>query len=171
MDEGNRCTADGCDKPIRSSRSPWCEMHYYRLRRKGTLTARTWHRRGICAVDGCDQAEKLRGYCSRHETRYRRHGDPLVVRQPRVHSGAANGWWSGDAVTYSGAHDRVRHARGAASGHLCADCGGQASQWSYDHADANEKPSTEGPYSADVEHYEPRCVPCHKAFDLHYLSA
>jgi 5-methylcytosine-specific restriction endonuclease McrA len=32
------CNVDGCDSPIRSSRSEYCELHYYRLRRNGTLT-------------------------------------------------------------------------------------------------------------------------------------
>jgi hypothetical protein len=31
------CTANGCTNKTRSPESPYCEMHYYRLRRNGTL--------------------------------------------------------------------------------------------------------------------------------------
>lgn len=34
------CTVEGCTKPRRSGRCPYCEMHYYRLRRGGTLERR-----------------------------------------------------------------------------------------------------------------------------------
>lgn len=32
-----RCSVEGCDHQARSARSPYCEMHYGRLRRNGTL--------------------------------------------------------------------------------------------------------------------------------------
>lgn len=31
------CTIEGCCKPVRSGRSPYCEVHYYRHRRNGTF--------------------------------------------------------------------------------------------------------------------------------------
>lgn len=34
----------------------------------------------------------------------------------------------------------------------------------------NEKQSDHGPYSPDPSHYQARCVPCHKRFDLRHLS-
>lgn len=88
------------------------------------------------------------------------------------------GDWSGhrhhltqDVVTYAGAHDRVKRKRGSASEHLCVDCGGQAEDWSYDNADRDEMvaaPGTWGAgmrYSQKIEHYQPRCTPCHARFD------
>lgn len=45
-------------------------------------------------------------------------------------------------------------------------CGQPASQWSYDHADPDERTSELGSYSADPDHYRPLCVPCHKTSDL-----
>lgn len=37
VSNGGRCSVLGCDRPPRSSTSPHCEVHYYRLRRNGTL--------------------------------------------------------------------------------------------------------------------------------------
>lgn len=76
-----------------------------------------------------------------------------------------------DMVGYGTAHDRVRFDRGSAASHLCIDCGRQAAQWSYDHCDPRELIGHGGgaeglPYSSDPSHYDPRCVPCHKTFDL-----
>ena len=34
------CEAPGCNRPARSGRAKYCEMHYYRLRRRGELTLR-----------------------------------------------------------------------------------------------------------------------------------
>jgi len=73
---------------------------------------------------------------------------------------------------YSGMHSRIRTDRGPASTHPCTDCGHQAAQWSYDHADPDERADSDGvvaglPYSLDLAHYDARCVSCHKLFDLH----
>lgn len=75
-----------------------------------------------------------------------------------------------EIVEYSAAHDRVRKAYGPASDYRCVDCGSAAEQWSYDHRDPSERLSAtvkgRPPYSLKVEHYQPRCVSCHKVFDL-----
>lgn len=77
-------------------------------------------------------------------------------------------------VGYGAVHDRLRADRGAASSHTCIDCGRPASHWSYDHADADEQYATAIPghpaFSLKPEHYSPRCVPCHKVFDLAVCS-
>lgn len=98
-----------------------------------------------------------------HAERVRRHGDPQVSN---TGSGAANPRWRGDAVTYAGAHLRIRAVRGPASEHGCIDCGRPAAHWSYDRSDPHERAGPDGPYSTDSQHYQPRCVPCHKRFDL-----
>jgi len=72
---------------------------------------------------------------------------------------------------YTAAHDRVRHDRGSASAHHCIDCGERAKHWSYDHADEAELMEQGKPYSLDPLHYDPRCVSCHKLFDLSRLVA
>lgn len=80
--------------------------------------------------------------------------------------GPANPRWTGESVTYSGMHQRVRYIRGRASDHACAECGQPARHWSYDHADPDERMSDMGAYSANLDHYIPQCVPCHKRLDL-----
>lgn len=81
----------------------------------------------------------------------------------------------GDAG-YVAAHDRVRRDRGDVKRLPCVDCGGQARHWSYNHDDpdelvSNEKRTLGIAYSLKPEHYSPRCVPCHKRFDLGRLAA
>jgi hypothetical protein len=53
----------------------------------------------------------------------------------------------------------------------------QARHWSYNHDDPHELMGTSGystspiPYSLSTAHYSPRCVPCHKTFDLNHIHA
>lgn len=74
-------------------------------------------------------------------------------------------------VGYSAAHARVHAAKGAASGHDCVDCGSSAEEWSYNHADPDERfgrihaDGPESAYSLAIECYEPRCRSCHLRFD------
>lgn len=93
-------------------------------------------------------------------------------------AGANNPRWITDEarVSYALAHHRVKVARGAATEHPCAHCSNPAKHWAYDHQDPDEKPESfrpdgrrNGPYSVDVSHYLPLCVPCHKRLDLPYL--
>lgn len=72
---------------------------------------------------------------------------------------------------YAGAHYRVVFKYGVASRHPCTDCGGPASDWSYDHADENEFYDKRGrPYSANPSHYFPRCSSCHRRFDSRHAA-
>jgi hypothetical protein len=76
---------------------------------------------------------------------------------------------SRDALTYSGAHSRVRLAKGKASAHRCP-CGRPAEQWAYSHADYDEAHDDEGkdagrPFSADPAHYLALCRSCHARWD------
>lgn len=73
-------------------------------------------------------------------------------------------------VDYGGAHDRVRAARGPASGHSCIDCAAPAQDWSYDGQDPNERRGANAygrglAFSLDPSHYVPRCKPCHVRHD------
>jgi hypothetical protein len=169
------CTVDECGKQTRSTRSPYCEMHYYRLRRNGTTDQlKPWTRHeGACKVDDCESPVDSRwGMCQMHVARVVRHGDPLAVthQKDRDHPrGERHHGWLGDDATYVVAHQRVRAWRGSASTHPCADCGTKARHWSYDHADPEERTSDKGPYSLDPNRYVPRCVSCHKKFDCALL--
>jgi hypothetical protein len=73
--------------------------------------------------------------------------------------------WQGAAVSYDGLHKRLRKERGPADAHDCIDCGRQAAHWSYDHSDPDERLGSDGPYSVDLDRYDPRCSRCHILFD------
>lgn len=169
------CMADGCDKPPRSKRSPHCEAHYYRMRRRGTLelVKPQRERRGICTVDGCGNTDcGLHGLCDKHYARSVRNGHPLVLRGPNIMRGPDNPHWTGDDATYSALHQRVKKERGRPSQHQCVDCGRQAQHWSYNHEDPNEKfEEGKGAYSLDIYCYDTRCVSCHKQFDLEIIGS
>lgn len=159
------CSVDGCDRPV-SSRG-WCEAHYYRVRRTGSVgSAEIWDRqRPTCSVYGCDEPHVARGYCLNHGRRVQKGGHPDYIAPLR--RGEDNDAWRGDDVGYVAAHDRVRRLHGSAKGYACVDCGGPARQWSYDHTDPNERlHKGKYAYSPDPARYVPRCVPCHKVFDL-----
>lgn len=73
-------------------------------------------------------------------------------------------------VGYRSAHERVEEERVPAYLHPCADCGGNAKEWSYDHTDPDELYATDAAnmgaaYSLDPYRYSPRCKSCHIRFD------
>lgn len=86
----------------------------------------------------------------------------------RCWSGERNPNWRDRAIGYGGAHDRAKALFGPASSHICVSCDGQATDWAYTHTDPAEMidPDLGLPYSADVSHYMPLCVRCHKRFDV-----
>jgi hypothetical protein len=63
-------------------------------------------------------------------------------------------------LSYRALHKRVELARGKAPGHACADCGGQAAQWSQVHGTTGQEPG----------HYRPLCRTCHRAYDAASLA-
>jgi hypothetical protein len=163
--EQRTCGLPGCEKPCRHGRHV-CEMHYYRMRRTGTYEQqRPWHRLTVCAVEGCEDAERHAGMCALHSTRVRRHGDPHV----RLASGAPAGPDHPSRkliVRYESLHQRIARECGRASEQVCVDCHAQADEWSYDHAADEEQVSSDGlPYSTDINHYLPRCHSCHTRYD------
>lgn len=201
------CSADGCGREATRTRKTWCETHYYRLRRNGSLElppkeskrlprppctaegcdrdarlvsgslchmherrlARTGRVDGMgsapenCVIDGCpDPARTIAGHCGKHHERIKRHGAPDVVLAPR---------WTGERASYTAVHQRLARVRGRASTHRCVDCSKAASQWSYGHARGpGHRECEAGPYSVDLADYDPRCVSCHKKFDLAHLG-
>lgn len=184
-----KCTATDCDRNARSSSSAYCEMHYYRLRRTGTVelrprpprqprparprTPRVKREPQPCVIEGCDKTGTRNSMCSMHAARVERHGDPSFVMHQKDRNlprGEKNHKWTGSDATYNAIHQRLSHTKGAASTHQCADCGGEAQHWSYDHRDPDERTSETGlPYSVDLSHYAPRCTSCHKQHDYDEL--
>lgn len=174
----NTCSVDGCLKPARSKSATLCPMHYHRQYRGkpiGTADELIRKRRNPeCSISGCGKPDKEAGLCSMHAARKRRHGDPEIVIGPQdrqMPTGPAHPLWAGLSVGYGAAHDRVKRLKGSASKYSCVECGSAAQHWSYNHDDPEEvsdyvRSVSLVAYSAKPEHYSPRCVPCHKRFDL-----
>jgi hypothetical protein len=165
------CAIEGCDKPSKCKRM--CSAHYTRYVRNGDPGTAAVLVKGLpkqpCSIATCNRMSYVKGLCEMHYRRNRIHGDPEHV-QPRT--GAFNNYYRGDNIGSTAAHDRVKATRGPAREHACQWCGGQAQHWAYDHLDLDENHSDRaGPYSTDPSHYQPMCVPCHKRFDLDYLSS
>lgn len=169
------CSVSGCDRPVRSKFAEHCETHYYRLRRTGTVADRP-QISGPCSTEGCVTPADHGGlsvgrpgllYCRMHYLRIKKHGDEFFECRGTNHPG-----WLGDSATYEVLHQRVRKARGSASRYGCVDCGARAKHWSYDRSDPDAKfQPGKGPYSLDIDRYVPRCVSCHKRFDMAFVMA
>ena len=81
-----------------------------------------------------------------------------------------------DDIAYCTAHDRVRADRGRVQLQQCVGCGVPAHHWSYDHADPDElldytMSARPVAYSIDPAHYVPRCVTCHRRYDVAHAHA
>src|SRR5438105_4775621 len=117
------CTADGCIATT-GQRSTYCSMHYFRMRRNGTLDARIPKVVQACLVADCTtEARYTNGMCKVHWMRDHKHGSPLIVKMESGSAGPDHASWRADDVGYQGAHTRVRTQRGRASQHSCVDCG------------------------------------------------
>lgn len=134
------CSVLDCQRIARSGSSLYCEAHYYRLRRTGALALKE------------------------------RVSPPTAPPFAGWPTGDAHPSWRGDDIGFSGAHRRVIAQRGPARARICVDCGAPAGHWSYEHTDLHEQHGQDGPYSADPVHYSPRCVSCHKTFDLQHIK-
>lgn len=155
-----RCTVEGCDK--RHKGLGLCEMHYLRWKKYGTTETLRPRRQG-CSVEGCERKHRINGFCVMHWGRYQRNGTVELLPRSEWRQGGPE---RVEDPSYNAVHHRLRADQGMASDHPCADCGGEAEHWSYDHADEDERIAPGGwAYSIAPDHYQPRCVPCHSAFD------
>lgn len=171
------CPAADCDRPI--VRSGLCYGHYMKKWRYGSTNPQrkpswedvTGQRFGFLVAVERDHEGFWTCECDCGKRVQRRLGD---LRRTIANACGDRIHQVAPVVGYTGAHNRVRKARGRASTHACVDCGRQAEHWSYDHADPNEMTTIDRgmafEYSLDVTHYEPRCVSCHKAFDLAHIA-
>ena len=172
------CAVQGCPAPIK--RGGYCYGHYMKNWRYGTPTPDhppRWedirgHRFGALTVQERQGSQWL-CRCDCGATTNVRAGDlnrgtATTCGDPRLRHRL-------DTAGYSAAHGRVRSDRGPASAHACTDCGRPAYHWSYDHDDPDElHEDVRGlrvAYSLNGDHYSPRCVSCHKVFDLGRLDA
>ena len=70
------CSVDGCSKTVRSARAQYCEMHYGRIRRRGTIELPPPAQRQPCTVEGCHRMSRSseQPLCETHYYRVRRNG-------------------------------------------------------------------------------------------------
>ena len=72
--------------------------------------------KGTCSIEGCDEPTRCRGWCATHYQRWRRHGDPHIVKQAHL-SGTpyervmARTERRGDCLIFTGALDRKGYGR------------------------------------------------------------
>ena len=178
MDE-HTCTIDDCDKQRRGN-GPWCYGHYMKNWRYGTPTPQHASRVENSPGDRFGTlvlVERIgaRWLCSCDCGRTRM---AAAGELNRTGSSSTCGWrpnHRSDTPTYAAVHGRLRNDLGSASKRQCADCTQQAHHWSYDHSADDEMheliANTLVAYSADQSHYAPRCVPCHKRYDLGRLNS
>lgn len=165
---GRKCEVKGCEKVTRSGKSPHCEMHYYRLRRNGTLdTVKKRVPDAPCKVDDCEaRAYRTDGFCRNCGLRFDKNGTTAHHAKGELHYM----WLTDEAMTYNAIHSRLRKHRGSARNYQCSECGKPAKHWSYNHDSRFEKVEMVSGYEVSfgtrIEDYSPRCVPCHKRFDL-----
>ena len=171
------CDVTGCGKPARTHTAELCPMHYHRMYRNGSLqrlelqpkwvditgerfgtltVSERRDQRWLCVCD-CG-AERLASAGELNRT-----GDANTCGTPGRHLS--------EDIGYNAAHGRVHRLHGPARDHLCVDCSQPAAHWSYNHDDPDERYASglsDGPipYSIDPQHYSPRCVSCHKTFDI-----
>lgn len=174
------CSLSECDKPVK--RAGYCYGHYMKNWRYGTPTpehAPGWadirgQRFGTVVVVERDGSRWLcRCDCGRERLasagELNRTGEATTCGDRTTHRRR-------DDAGYGAAHERVRHDRGLVQAHDCIDCGHPAQHWSYNHDDPDERLAyglsvRPVAYSLKPEHYAPRCVSCHKRYDLNRIDA
>ena len=87
-----------CDKELYAK--GYCNMHYERLRRTGSLKRITYSNQGkTCKLTGCDNPASVRGYCLMHHLRwqkYKSYKKPPTLRGERKR----NSNWRGGVSQY-----------------------------------------------------------------------
>lgn len=73
------CVVKGCQRHDIAAKG-LCWPHYQRQRRGSSdLSAvRDYRPRGECEAEGCERTRAGTHYCSAHESRYKKYGDPLA---------------------------------------------------------------------------------------------
>jgi hypothetical protein len=174
------CTVDGCDKKPKSKYAALCSAHYFAVYRYGSVKPEheprfeniAGRRYGALMVLSRTADGDWNTQCDCGETRVFRYynlrvGDAVTCGNRTVHYRTS--------MSYGAIHDRLRADRGPASNYPCADCGGRAAHWSYDHTDPDEYRDWSTPcalwLSTDQSCYQARCARCHKKLDIPMAEA
>lgn len=168
------CTHPECGKPVR--RKELCYGHYMKLWRYGTTNPDhpqrwadyTGQRFGSLVATTRAPNGAWHCTCDCGASTTARVGD---LRRGSISTCGALLHRRQQDAGYSAAHARCETDRGPAKSHQCIDCGQQAQHWSYDHTDPHGRTDSGYAYSLDPTHYSPRCVSCHKRFDLAHLAS
>jgi hypothetical protein len=174
------CSLPDCAKPAK--RGGYCYGHYMKNWRYGTPTpmfAPRWEDLrgttfGHLTVIDRDDTGRWRCACDCGSEALVRTGD--LNRGSVTTCGDKTEHWRRQDIGYSMAHDRVRTDRGRVQTYDCVGCSKPAQHWSYDHSDFAEMHAVglsarPVAYSANPDHYSPRCAKCHKRFDLDRIDA
>lgn len=98
------CKVIGCNKKV-FARS-YCNMHYSRFRRDGSIARARRVGRSECLIDGCDAVSVAYGYCNKHHIRFKKHGDPektlVNLSGVRANRGEAYRFYKDVVLTYDG---------------------------------------------------------------------
>ena len=173
------CAVEGCSKD-RYQRQKMCGSHFMKQYRYGDPHYKTPPRHAdlagqrfglLVAVEF--EAGKWRCVCDCGEQTAVRSGD---LNRGTIQSCGRSEHRRRDDIGYGAAHGRVRTDRGPIEAQSCTDCGSPAQHWSYNHDDPDERydeTMSHRPvaYSSDPSRYSPRCVSCHKRFDLQRTDA
>lgn len=74
------CKVEGCPRKVLAK--GLCAMHYKRLWRGAELGDARPIRGGprpLCSIDGCVLPRRCNGFCVKHNTRFKKYGDPLAI--------------------------------------------------------------------------------------------
>lgn len=169
------CAVAGCGRA--AEHRGWCGAHYRRQLTTGSVGGSSIRERNkqspTCSVYGCTENSLAKNLCRKHYYRLKNSGttELFPYHPPR---GEAHPNYSGDDVSYLGAHRRVRVKYGSASQYICA-CGRPAVEWAYTHCCPREmaemrtdqRKGYQRPflYSPDPDMYQPMCRSCHTSLD------
>jgi len=79
------CSIDDCDN--KHYGQGYCNKHYLRIYRRGSVEPVRWGKTRICSVQGCTKPHRSLGFCQAHYTRFKRYGDATTSKQKPIRRG------------------------------------------------------------------------------------
>ena len=110
--------------------------------------------------------------CNRIRTRQWEQANPehVKARREAYYAGGREITPKTETPKYRAVHMRLLAIKGKATAYDCVGCGGSAKHWAYSNDCKDELKGQNGKsqtaYCVHPEHYQPMCVPCHKAYDI-----
>lgn len=194
------CKTDGCEKPVKVKKRQLCSNHFQQWARANRPKAglrecsvedctKIAYAKNFCSghykrfrITGspvptpkvqeyceCGKEATVAGKCKTHYMQ-----QWYAAMQPRAFD--PNAINVKERVSYQGAHYRIRRTRGKASDYTCTDCPNPAREWAlkFDavnvHVNVSQTRMNGSRFSMDPNDYEPRCRPCHSAYDAEHKN-